>query len=77
MGQVFNKGLNVDEKQEGVLKMLKNIEDKADRQLENEGNQLGIKCIGYTIRERLSQEAKNMFDKIVDKEKNQLLKIYF
>ena len=29
LGQVFNKGLKTDEKQEGLLKRLKNIEDKA------------------------------------------------
>ena len=30
LGQVFNKGLTTDEKSEGLLKRLKNIEDKAD-----------------------------------------------
>ena len=34
LGEVFNKGLDVGEKQEGLLKRLKNIEDKADNQLE-------------------------------------------
>ena len=33
MGQVFNKGLDSSEKQEGLLKRLKNIEDKTDNQL--------------------------------------------
>ena len=33
LGQVFNKGLKTDEKQEGLLKRLKNIEDKTDKQL--------------------------------------------
>ena len=33
LGQVFNKGLVSSEKQEGVLKRLKNIEDKTDKQL--------------------------------------------
>ena len=28
MGKVFNKGLSKDHKKEGVLKILKNIEDK-------------------------------------------------
>ena len=31
LGQVFNKGLNADEKQEGLLKRLKNSEDKTDK----------------------------------------------
>ena len=34
LGQVFNKELDSNEKQEGLLKRLKNIEDKTDRQLE-------------------------------------------
>ena len=34
MGQVFNKGLDAGEKQVGLLKRLKNIEYKTDRQLE-------------------------------------------
>ena len=33
LGQVFNKGLTRDEKSEGLLKRLKNIEDKTDNQL--------------------------------------------
>ena len=34
LGQVFNKGLDVGEKLEGLLKRLKNIEDKTDNQLD-------------------------------------------
>ena len=34
MGQVFNKGLDSNERQEGLLKRLKNIEDEADSQLD-------------------------------------------
>ena len=33
LGQVFNKGLNSSEKEEGLLKRLKHIEDKTDNQL--------------------------------------------
>ena len=33
LGQVFNKGLDSSEKQEVLLKRLKNIEDKTDNQL--------------------------------------------
>ena len=58
LGQVFKKGLKTGEKRVGLLKRLKNIEDKADKQLnENKDSQLGIKSIGYTIKEELSQEA--------------------
>ena len=31
LGQVFNKGLDKNERQEGLLKRLKNIEDKTDQ----------------------------------------------
>ena len=47
LGQVFNKGLATNEKSEGLLKSLKNIEDKTDNQLiaieNNIGNQPTIK----------------------------------
>ena len=33
LGQVFNKGLQSDERQEGLLKRLKNLEDKAYSQV--------------------------------------------
>ena len=52
------------------MKRLKNIEDKTDRQLEeNKNNQLGIKSIGYRIRQELSQEAKNIYEKFINPEK--------
>ena len=68
LGQVFNKGLEKDEKHVGLLKRLKNIEDKTDNQLkENKDDQLGLKSIGYKFKEGSSQEAKIEFDKIADK----------
>ena len=70
LGQVFNKGLDTSEKQVGLLKRLKNIEDKTDKQLEeNKDNQLGVKSIGYTVRQELSQEAKYMLEKLNNQEK--------
>ena len=72
LGRVFNKGLKTDEKQEGLLKRLKNIEDKTDNQLKaikvNKNSQLGIKSIGYIVKE-LSQEAKNILKKLSNQEK--------
>ena len=51
------------------MKRLKNIEDKTDNQLkENKDSQLGIKSIGYTVRQELSQEAKNMIEKLNNQE---------
>ena len=64
LGQV----LNVDEKNEGLLKRLKNIEDQSKRD-NKEDNQLGVKSIGYKVKEVLSQEAKNMFEKLNNQEK--------
>ena len=64
LGQVSHKGLNGDEKQEGLLKRLKNIEDKTDKDY-----QLGVKSIGYAIGEKLSQEAKYICEKINNQEK--------
>ena len=70
LSQVFNKGLEKDEKQVDLLKRLKNIEDKTDNQLnENKDSQLGIKSIGYTVRQELSQETKNMLEKLNNQEK--------
>ena len=70
LGQVSNKGLDASEKQEGLLKRLKNIEDKTDKQLnENKDSQLGIKSIGYTVEEELSQEPKNMLEKLNNQKK--------
>ena len=70
LGQVFNKGLKIDEKQVRLLKRFKNIEGKTDRQLEeNKGSLFGIKSIGYTIKEELSQEAKNILEKLNNQEK--------
>ena len=33
MGKIFNKGLSEDDKKEGLLKKLKNIEDKNEEEL--------------------------------------------
>ena len=49
---------------------LKNIEDKTDNQLgKNKDSQLGVKSIGYTVKKELSQEAKNMLEKLNNQEK--------
>ena len=78
---MFKKGLKTDEKQEGLLKRLRNIEDKTDNQLkaikDNKDSQLGIKSIGYIIKE-LSQEAKNVLKTLSNQEKIiNFRKLYF
>ena len=49
LGKVFNKGLDENYKKEGLLKRLKNIEDKNEEQLKmiknKENKQLGIKSV--------------------------------
>ena len=64
IGKVFNKRLDESYKKEGLLKRLKNIEDKSGEKLkmiENKNdNQLGIKAVSYMLDEELSQEAKNL-----------------
>ena len=53
-----------------MLKKRKNTEEKTDNQLnQNKDNRLAIKSIGYTVKEELSQEAKNMLEKLNNQEK--------
>ena len=74
LGQVFNKALDSNERQEGLLKRLKNIEDKTDnnqlRAIEDRNNQSGIKSIGFDFKKLLSPEGLKAYDEIVQKEKN-------
>ena len=52
LGKVFNKGLDESDKKEGLLKRLKNIEDKNEEQL---NNQLKLVKKGSVNRESLNQ----------------------
>ena len=53
-----------------MLKRLKNIEDKTDKQLnENKYNQLGINSIEYDIRKNFSAEGLDLLKTIGDKKK--------
>ena len=59
MGKVFNKGLNEEDKKEGLLKRLKNIEDKNEKLLEVKNNTEGnIKEVTDFVDQPLSFEAK-------------------
>ena len=69
LGQVFNKGLDKNEKSECLLKRLKNIEDKTDNQLDlirdQENKQLG------KIEEVLSnKKVVSFYDGVDDEIKN-------
>ena len=73
LGKVFNKVLDESDKKEGLLKRLKNIEDKGEEQLKmtenKEENQLGIKSAAVIIGEKLSLEAKNILAGLSNQEK--------
>ena len=57
------------EKQEGLLKGLKNIGHQSKIVDENKSSQLGVKYIGYIVKEELSQEAKSVLEKLNNQEK--------
>ena len=69
LGQVFNKGLDTNDKKEGLLKRWKNIENQSKMAGKNKDNQLGIKSISHTVKKQLSQEAKNVLEKLNNQEK--------
>ena len=52
-----------------LLKRLKNIVDNSKITKENKTNQLGIKSIGYTVREELFLEARKLLEKLNNQEK--------
>ena len=73
LGKVFNKGLNEKDKKEGLLKRLKNIEDKKEEQLKmienKESEKLGIISGINIFDEDLPQKAKTMPIKLNNQEK--------
>ena len=74
LGKIFNKGLNENDKKEGLFNRLKNIEDKSEKQLKaiedkNEKqldkNSKPIKSISYFS--QLSTKPEELFQKIKKK----------
>ena len=65
MGKIFNKGLDKDDKKEGLLKRLKNIEDKNEKLLvvKNKTEE-NIKEVTDFIDQPLSFEAKQLIEEI-------------
>ena len=61
LGKFFNKGLKEEETKEGLLKRLRNIKDKNEKQLKTEknGNE-NIKDVTDFVKETLSLEAKTL-----------------
>ena len=66
MGEIFNKGLSKDEdKKEGILKRLKNIEDKNEKLLEVKNKtEESIKEVTDFVDQTLSFEAKELIEEI-------------
>ena len=61
LGKIFNKGLSEEDKKEGLLKKLKNIEDKNEKQIQV------IKDQGEKQLQKLKNIDKNKTLKIIDK----------
>ena len=61
MGEISNKGLSKDDKKEGILKKLRNIEDKNEQQLQV------IKDQGRKQLEQLKNIDKSKTLKLIDK----------
>ena len=64
LGKIFNKGLSEDDKKEGLLKKLKNIEDKNEELLKIRNRQENIKEVTDFVRRPLSLEAKALIEEI-------------
>ena len=66
LGEIFNKGLSKDEdKKEGILKRLKNIEDKNEKLLEVKNKtEESIKEVTDFVDQTLSFEAKELIEEI-------------
>ena len=64
LGKIFNKGLSKDDKKEGLLKKLKNIEDKNEQLLKIKNKTENIKEVTDFVREPLSPEAKALIEEI-------------
>ena len=65
LGKIFNKGLSEDDKKEGILKRLKNIEDKNEKPLEvkNKANE-NVKEVTNFVDQPLNFEAKELIKEI-------------
>ena len=64
LDKVFNKRLNEDDKKEGLLKKLKNIEDKNEQLLKIKNKTENIKEVTDFIEDSLILEAKALIKKL-------------
>ena len=68
LGKIFNKGLSEDDKKEGILKRLKNIED--ENKVKNKVENKDIKEVTDFVNQPLSFEAKELINEIKNIQKN-------
>ena len=68
LGKIFNKGLSEEDKKEGLLKRLKNIEDK--NKVKNKVENKDIKEVTDFVDQPLSFEAKELLEEIKTIQKN-------
>ena len=68
LGKIFNKGLSEDDKKEGILKRLKNIED--ENKVKNKVKNKDIKEVTDIVDQPLSFEAKALINEIKNIQKN-------
>ena len=68
LGKIFNKGLSEEDKKEGILKRLKNIEDK--NKVKNKVKNKDIKEVTDFVNQPLSFEAKELINEIKNIQKN-------
>ena len=64
LGKIFNKRLDKSDQKEGLLKRLKNIEDKNEELLKAKNNTENIKEVTDFVNEPLSLEAKELIEEI-------------
>ena len=67
MGRVFNKGLDEDDQKEGLLKRLKDIEDKSEEQLKAIKGKTGLKSQIDLFDKELSLEAIALLKEMKDR----------
>ena len=64
LGKIFNKGLSEEDKKEGLLKKLKNVEDKNEQLLKIKNKTENIKVVTDFAKEPLSLEANALIEEI-------------
>ena len=64
LGKIFNKGLKEEDKKEGLLKRLKNIEDKNEELLKAKNKNENIKEVTDFVDKPLSFEVKEFIEQI-------------